>query len=164
MAHLCPIDNTTADASHPRQSRLKAQPTFGWKDASDEENSLPDASMPSVMAYSKRKATGKAVSGKHVGSGPEVKPAPAKEQMRIDSGSEGEVVKRCGRAHGAVNWSDDDFMALLNAVEDVLPAGKKEWVLVYNQFEAWAKEHGHPIHSEATVENRFKVVSHSPLT
>ena len=116
MAHLCPTDNTTADASHPRQSRPKAQPTFGQKDASDEENSLPDASLPLVMAYSKQKATSKAVSGKHVGSDTKVKHAPAKKWMKINSGSEGEVVKRSGRAHGAVNWSDNNFTALVNGM------------------------------------------------
>ena len=50
-------------------------------------------------------------------------------------------------------------MALLDAVEEVLPAGKKEWQLVYRQFEAWARENGHPLCSETTVESRFKAVS-----
>ena len=50
-------------------------------------------------------------------------------------------------------------MALLDAVEEVPPAGKKEWQLVHRQFRAWARENGHPLHSEMTVEIQFKAVS-----
>lgn len=44
-------------------------------------------------------------------------------------------------------------------MEGVLPVSKKEWQLVYRQFEAWARENGCPLHSEMTIESQFKAVS-----
>jgi len=40
-----------------------------------------------------------------------------------------------------------------------LPAGRKAWGAIYSHIEAWEKEHGHPVHSEYTLENQFKAVS-----
>jgi len=68
-------------------------------------------------------------------------------------------VKRKGKNWGAVYWAGQEFAALLDIVEELLPAGKKAWGGVYSCFEAWEKEHGHPVYLESTLENRFKAVS-----
>jgi len=112
----------------------------------------------------KATAVSKVVSGKRAGHGAKVKVkrGTAKKKVRVDSESEDGMVRgKGGRTRGAVNWLDEEFMALLDAIEDLLPAGKKACGLVYSCFEAWAKEQGCPLRSEATVENRFKSVSAS---
>ena len=82
----------------------------------------------------------------------------------MESESDNGVVRgKSGRTRGAINWSKDNFTALLDVVEDLLPAGKKDLARVYSHFEAWEKEQGCPLHSEATVENCYKVVSCSCL-
>jgi len=74
--------------------------------------------------------------------------------VRAESESEDGVVKgKVGRSRGAVNWLEDDFTALLDMVEALLPAGRKAWGAVYSRFEAWAKAHGRPVRSESTLEN-----------
>ena len=94
--------------------------------------------------------------GKGAGYGTKVarvKRGLGKRKVRAKSESEDGVVKgKVGRSHGAVNWSEDDFTALLDAVEALLLAGRKAWGAVYSRFEAWAKAHGHPVRSESTLE------------
>jgi len=85
--------------------------------------------------------------------------------VRADSELEDGVVKgKGGRIWGAVNWADQDFTTLLDTVEELLVVGKKAWGEVYSCFEAWVKEHGHPVHSESMVEICFKAVSHCVIT
>ena len=87
-----------------------------------------------------------------------VKQGLSKRRPRLGSESENGAVKKKGMIQGAVNWADQGFAALLDIVEELLLEGKKACGGVYSHFEAWAKEHGCPVHLESTLENRFKAV------
>ena len=94
-----------------------------------------------------------------------VKQGLSKRKVRVDSKLEDGVVKRKGdRIQGEVNWADQEFTTLLDIMAELLPAGKNAWGEVYSCFEAWVKEHGHPVHSESMVEICFKAVSHCVIT
>jgi len=41
------------------------------------------------------------------------------------------VGRKGGCAYGAVNWQEQDLTALLDLIEELLLAGKKEWVRLY---------------------------------
>ena len=153
--------------SHPQP---KPHPIFGHASASDNENSLLAPTLASILADTKpgAMAASKVVLGKWEGCGTKaikVKQGLGKRKVKVDSELEDGVVKgKGGRTRGAVNWSDEDYSTLLDAVEVLLPEGRKAWGAIYSHFEAWAKEHGRPVHSESTVENRFKAVSCCVIT
>jgi len=147
--------------SHPQP---KPHPIFGHASASDNENSLPAPTLASILVDMKpgAMAASEVVSGKWAGCGMKavkVKQGVGKRRLRVGSELGDGAVKRKGKIWGAVNWADQDFAALLDIVEELLLAGKKAQGQVYSHFEAWAKEHGHLVHSESMLENRFKVVS-----
>ena len=147
----------------PSHLQHKPHPIFGCT-PTDDEDLLPDMTLAMILADAKptAMAASKAVSGKQVGCGMKVvkvKQGLSKRRPRVGSRLEDGAVKRKGRNWGAINWSDQDFAALLDIMEELLPAGKKAWGGVYSHFEAWVKEHGHLVGLESTLENRFKVVS-----
>src|SRR5882672_11507318 len=147
--HLRPA--TMADMpAPPSDPQPKPRPIFGRVHTRDNENSLPDVNLASVLVHVKPKAmaVSKVVSGKQAGHGvkAKVKRGNAKKKVRVDSELEDGMVRgKGGRTRGAVNWLDEEFMALLDAIEDLLPAGRKAWGLVYSCFEAWAKAQGCPL-------------------
>ena len=99
--------------------------------------------------------------GKGAGYGTKVarvKRGLGKRKVRVESESEDGVKGKVGRSCGAVNWSEEDFTALLDVVEALLVAGRKAWGAIYSCFEACAKAHGRPVCSESTLENRYKAV------
>ena len=56
-----------------------------------------------------------------------------KRKVRMDSEWEDGVVKwKGGRIWGAINWADQDFTALLDIMEELLPTGKKAWGDIYS--------------------------------
>jgi len=130
-----------------------------------DESSLPDATPSTVLVHVKPKAT----AASKVGSGnlarcgtkaAKVKQQDPKKKVRVDSELEDGVVRwQSGRTWGAINWSNEDFTALLDAIDNLLPAGNKAWAGVYSCFKAWEKEQGHPLHLEATIENKYEAVS-----
>jgi len=69
------------------------------------------------------------------------------------------VGRKGGCAYGAANWQEQDITALMDLIEELLPAGKKEWVRLYAQFSKWAEENNCPMQSSETVEKQFKTVS-----
>ena len=68
------------------------------------------------------------------------------------------VGKKGGQIYGAENWWEQDLMVMLDLVEELLPAGKKEWVRLYEWFARWAEENDCPMQSSNTIEKWFKMV------
>jgi len=68
------------------------------------------------------------------------------------------VGKKGGHMYGAANWREQDLTVMLDLVEELLLAGKKEWVRLYDQFARWAEENGCPMRSSDTLEKCFKSV------
>jgi hypothetical protein len=94
-------------------------------------------------------------SGRGKGAGGAVK----RRRAASDSESEdAEPMVKWGCALGAVKWQPEDFNALLDLGEDLLPAGKKEWLALYARFAEWAVDNGWPVHSAETIEKRYKLV------
>jgi len=147
----------------PSHLQPKPHPIFS-RTPTDDENSLPDMTLATILVDAKpmAMAVSKVASGKWAGCGMKavkVKQGLGTRRLRVGRELEDGAVKRKGRNQRAVNWADQDFAALLDIMEELLPAGKKAWGGVYSHFEAWVKEHGCPVHLESTLENRFKVVS-----
>src|SRR5882724_5869737 len=143
-------------------SRLQPKPCLIFSHTpTDDKDSLPEMTLAMILVDTKPMAMAgsKVASGKQAGCGMKavkVKQGLSKRRLRVGNELEDGAVKRKGRNWGAVNWSDQDFAVLLDIVKELFLAGKKAWEGVCSCFEAWVKEHGHPVHSESTLENRLK--------
>ncbi|KAF8510398.1 hypothetical protein JB92DRAFT_2831591 [Gautieria morchelliformis] len=52
----------------------------------------------------------------------------------------------------------EGFDGLLDLVEELLPAGKKEWLALYEHFVDWAKENERPLCSAEIIEKWYKLL------
>ncbi|KAF8514753.1 hypothetical protein JB92DRAFT_3115359 [Gautieria morchelliformis] len=75
-----------------------------------------------------------------------------------ESETEEEAVVKKGRTLGAVKWQVEDFDRLLSLSEELLPAGKKEWLALHVWFAEWAEENERPLCSAETIEKRYKLL------
>ncbi|KAF8578192.1 hypothetical protein K439DRAFT_1621541 [Ramaria rubella] len=95
--------------------------------------------------------------GGHVGSAH--KRPPKAKWLVVDEESEDEgILVKKGRALGAVKWLEVDYEVLLDLAEEKLPARKKEWLALYQDFETWVAENSHPKWSADTIEKWYKVL------
>jgi len=147
--------------SHPKP---KPHPIFGHASTSDNKNSLLAPTLASILVDAKPAVTAaiKVASGKQACcmKAIKVKQGLGNRRVKTDRQFEDGVVKgKVGRTQGVVNWLDEDFTAPLDVVEALFLECRRALGAVYSHFEAWVKEHGHPVHSESTLEKQFKVVS-----
>jgi hypothetical protein len=152
----------------PTQQPPKPKPIFGrGLDDDDEKENIPEiptvVNVPSnVCKLAKGPKRGSAASvGKRGGrgGGMDVRRGPAKRKAAYeDEESNEEVPVKRGRVVGAGKWRDEDFATLLDLAEELLPAGKREWLALYARFAEWATEKGRPVRSADTIEKRFKTV------
>jgi hypothetical protein len=70
--------------------------------------------------------------------------------------SDDEPPVKCGRVAGAGKWHQEDFTTLLDLAEELLPAGKCEWLGLYNQFAKWVVENSRPVRSAETIEKQVQ--------
>ncbi|KAF8512187.1 hypothetical protein JB92DRAFT_3143860 [Gautieria morchelliformis] len=136
----------------------------------DKENDLPDASALITQAAAVKSVKGTRVTAPNKqgsairGGKPSVRGkgtrATAKRKKVVsgsDTGEEEPVVKR-GHTLGAVKWRAEDFDGLLDLVEELLPAGEKEWLALYGHFVDWAEENERPLRSAETIEKWYKLL------
>jgi len=147
----------------------------------EEENELPEATSDALIGRKRRvdemvmgemdKAVKSVQETERVGRGGMkgrcTKAREGKEKMPskraylsdMDNDQELRACKKVGRNYGAVNWRELDLTALLDLVEEILLAGKKEWVRLYSWFSKWDEDNDHPIQSADTIEKQFKTIS-----
>jgi hypothetical protein len=68
-----------------------------------------------------------------------------------DEESDEGVLVIWGQVVGAGKWWDEDFATLLDLTEELLLAGKREWLALYARFAEWATEKGCPVWSADTI-------------
>ncbi|KAF8578714.1 hypothetical protein K439DRAFT_1621113 [Ramaria rubella] len=163
--NLLPCENVPAAPPALTKSHPKPTPHFLLLDDDDKEN-LPEATVSAILGSKASGRTvkqggrvGSTVRGRGKGGAASIKGPPKRKRLAVDdeSDDEGVAVKK-GWALGAVKWLEVDYEVLLDLAEERLPARKKEWLALYQDFETWVAENSRPKRSADTIEKQYKAL------